>query len=534
MSALMSAVSPTPPFLSLLCRDAASLEALGSAREPDYFHDLNLDQFVAGMCGRHPWAGLQPLFWQPLPSADHVRYRQETMRECARPELRAALRDFVDGIRAVRVEQDLQAQVRSALQKQRCLLDAAVRYCGTLASLSKNLDGAAVESEALRGLASFVSGYVEGTAFAQLSADADRAHEAIVHVTYLVHVRANRIHVRRPEEEPDLGRQVADLFARFREDDQPLATASYRGTGGFSHIDAAVLDKVAEVFTEEFSLVAAFAERHAEFIDVTIARVARESAFVIAWQDLEAELGSRNLPLSLPDVVEEPTVICSRSYDLALATGARDLQVVPNDLAVTENARVVVVTGPNQGGKTTFARMFGQLHHLAAIGCPVPAAQARVRLTDRVFVLFERREDPGTQRGKLKDDLVRMRDIVDHATPQSTVVLNEVFSSTATHDAELLASRMLDVILDRDCLAVVVTFLDELASYSPRVVSMVAEVDFQDPSRRTFNINVRPADGRAYAAAIATKYRLGRVDVADRVRAATALGGTIGAGRAER
>jgi DNA mismatch repair protein MutS len=534
VSAARSQVPATAPFLSLLCRDVESLDALGSVQEPDYFHDLNLDQFVANMCGRQPWAGLQPLFWQPLPTADHVHYRQETMRECARPELQTGLREFVDGIRAVRIEQNLQAQVRYRLQKQRCLLDAAVRYCTTLAGLSKNLDDANVESDALRGLASFVTGYVNGTAFRELSADATRAHQAIDHVIYLVHVRASRIHVRRPEDEPDLGRRVADLFARFREDDQPPATAAFRGMGGFSHIDAAVLDKVAEVFTEEFSLLARFAERHAQFVDATIARVARETAFVIAWQDLAAELEARDLPLSLPEIVDEPAVTASHSYDIALATAARDLHVVHNDLAVTESARVVVVTGPNQGGKTTFARMFGQLHHLAAIGCPVPASQARVRLTDRVFVLFERREDPGTQRGKLMDDLVRMREIVDHATARSTVVLNEVFSSTATQDAVLLASRLLDVVLDRDCLAVVVTFLDELASYSPRVVSMVAEVDSHDPSRRTFRINVRPADGRAYAEAIATKYGLGRAAVADRVRVGKVPEATAGTGRGAR
>ncbi len=69
-----------------------------------------------------------------------------------------------------------------------------------------------------------------------------------------------------------------------------------------------------------------------------------------------------------------------------------------------------------------------------------------------------------------------------------------------------LGERMLQQIIDRDCLAVCVTFIDELATLAPETVSMVATVEADDPTRRTFKIVPRPADGRAYAWAIADKY----------------------------
>jgi DNA mismatch repair protein MutS len=512
-------VKPSVRFHGILF-DRPGQGADPEPEEPPFFADLNLDQVLESIVKGREEYDLAPLFYTPLADVAAVRYRHEVLRDLQKTAVREAAGSFAQKMRRMREALAQAAKLHHTHQKQRWLLDAVAIYCGAVTALTQELGRLDVESRGLRAFRDSLAGYAASDRFTSLAAETHRLVDALATVRYSVHIKASRVTVSRSDGDADYSAEVEKTFERFKRGSVKDYRVAFPDWPDIDHVEARVLELVAGLHPEVFLPLEDYCGRHRDYLDPMIGAFDREVQFYLAYLEYAERFASAGLSFCYPEVSAGSKEISAHdAFDLALADKLvpERLPLVCNDLCLRDPERVLVVTGPNQGGKTTFARMFGQLHYLASLGCPVPGTAARLFLPDRLFTHFEREEDLATLRGKLEDDLVRMRAILEQATPASIVIVNESLTSTTLNDALVLSRAVMEQIVESDLLCVWVTFLDELASLGDSTVSMVSTIVPENPAVRTYRIVRRPADGLAYAAAIADKYGLTYERLAERV-----------------
>jgi DNA mismatch repair protein MutS len=405
-------------------------------------------------------------------------------------------------------------------QQQRWFLESAAVYCDAVVSITEQLAVANLGSRGLVAFRDHLALYAESDAFSTLVAETHELSDELAGIRYAVHIKGSRVRVSRYDGQPDMSEEVEQTFAKFRQGAAKDYRVRFREHAEMNHVEAQILDLVARLHPDTFSRLDAYCAQHDGYLDEMIGRFDREVQFYLAYLEYTEALKSRGLAFSYPRVsARSKGLRVDQTFDLALTTKlVRDgASVVCNDFYLTDPERILVVSGPNNGGKTTFARMFGQLHYLASLGLPVPGREARLFLPDRIFTHFEREEDIQTLRGKFEDELFRIHEILQHATGDSMLIMNESFGSTTLRDALLVGTEVIEQIIDLDALCVFVTFVDELASLGESTVSMMSTVVAEDPAVRTFKVVRKPADGLAYAAAIAEKYGLGYESLSRRI-----------------
>jgi DNA mismatch repair protein MutS len=509
------------PFRSILFGASKIVPPLDQRHAPDFFTDLHLDQVVDSITAGRDEYGLKPFFYAPLTDVRTINYRYDVLQDLEHPQLMDRIRSFAQEMRAMRAHLARSDKAYYPYEKERWFLEAVHTYCAAVSRLARDLALAELGSHGFQAFRDYLASYTESEEFVSLDADTAKLRSDLSSITYSLLIEGKRITVGRYEPAPDYGADVLQTFEKFKQGDVKDYRFEFRSWPDMDHVEAAILDRVALLFPQVFSSLDEYSRRHRAYLDQTLAAFDREVQFYIACLEYTLPFKRAGLAFCRPAVTATTKEVYGRDvFDLALANRLirENTPVVTNDFYLREPERIFVVSGPNQGGKTTFARTFGQLHYLASIGCPVPGTDARLFLFDKLFTHFEREEDIRNLSGKLENDLLRIHEILERATPSSILIMNESFLSTTLNDALLLSKQVMEQVIQLDMLCVSVTFLDELASMSETTVSMVSTVNPADPALRTFKIVRRPADGLAYAAAIAEKYRLTYDNVKGRVR----------------
>ncbi len=243
-----------------------------------------------------------------------------------------------------------------------------------------------------------------------------------------------------------------------------------------------------------------------------------ELAFYVGCLNLYEQLNQMGAPVCFPLAVDagERRHLFQGLYDVSLALTMG--QAIVGNQVNGDGKSLVIITGANRGGKSTFLRSIGLAQLMMQCGMFVPAESFCANLCDGLLTHFKREEDTAMESGKFDEELSRMSHIVDHIRPNALILFNESFAATNEREGSEIARQIVSALLESRVKVFFVTHLYPLAhSFYTRKADDVLflRAERQADGRRTFQLNegvplqtsygpdlyqrIFQADGRRYA-----------------------------------
>ena len=165
----------------------------------------------------------------------------------------------------------------------------------------------------------------------------------------------------------------------------------------------------------------------------------------------------------IPDKINERNLVFKGLFDLSLSISGKKM-AVSNELNAADK-KLFIITGANQGGKSTYLRSIGIAQILMQCGLFVPANFYRGNVCDSIYTHFTREEDISMNSGKLDEELKRMNDIVNNITSDSLLLLNEPFATTTEREGSRIAMDIIAALFEHHVKILLVTHLFELSNF---------------------------------------------------------------------
>ena len=198
------------------------------------------------------------------------------------------------------------------------------------------------------------------------------------------------------------------------------------------------------------NLVANAAAQSADHIGSYFTMLRAELGFYVSCLNLADRLAAKGVPTTVPDPAPlSPSVFsCTDLRDACLELQSQ-VPAVGNDVQA-DGKPLVIITGANSGGKSTFLRSTGVAQLMMQCGLFVTAESYRANVTSGIFTHFSREEDPGMTSGRLDDELKRMSVIAGQLRPNSLMLFNESFAGTNEREGSEIGYQIVRALLDAD------------------------------------------------------------------------------------
>jgi DNA mismatch repair ATPase MutS len=220
---------------------------------------------------------------------------------------------------------------------------------------------------------------------------------------------------------------------------------------------------LAALQNQGINLVANASAQSADHIVSFFQMLRTELAFYVGCLNLKRKLDGLGAPTCFPVPVPfgQRELSFSGLYEVCLALSMKR-KAVGNDLNA-DGKDLIVITGANSGGKSTFIRSLGIGQLMMQAGMFVTAENFSAEVRDGIFTHYRREEDATMESGKLDEELSRMSGIVDALSPRSMVLFNESFAATNEMEGSEIAAQITNALLESGVKVSFVTHLYEFA-----------------------------------------------------------------------
>jgi hypothetical protein len=409
------------------------------------------DKFIAGVS--------QKVLLTPVRDPEAIRYRQRVLADClAQPEVVREMHDIAVG----------------ALQDKRHLWGT---YGGSYQTAASNISGAVLHLESymvrlrqLRAIADEHAGKFRSDGLRALFATLHREldDEYFEEVSYHLKQLRFRAGVLISAE---LDRDNSGIsFVLRAPGDGRRRWAERLGIGPRSSYsftlpprDEAGAHILSDLTSRGVNLVADAAAKSADHIASYFTMLRAELGYYVGCLNLADRLAAKGVPTAVPEPAKPSSLAftCDGLRDACLELQSPD-PVVGNDV-VADGKPIVIITGANSGGKSTFLRSVGVAQLMMQCGLFVTAGSYRAGVAHGIFTHFIRAEDPGMTSGRLDDELRRMSVIADRIGPHCLVLFNESFAGTNEREGSEIGYQIARALLDEQVRVFFVTHRFEFA-----------------------------------------------------------------------
>lgn len=469
----------------------------------EFVYDLNLNPIIDRISKL--WGREVKHFYGYFPqSPEAVQYRRDVYREIESRNLGDMLErawETYDG--CLRLAQERERSKQPMRQAMLYVSELSL-YCDAVHMLHEGLTGKPFASEGFRRISEALDAYVAGEPFQALSQQTAWIRERMAKARFTMTYENKRIVLA----EKECPATYESTLSRLCSDHMTALESPFSESDELEGLELELIEIFRRKEPDLFRRIGAMFKGQKNMQEEWIALFFREIPFYLSFMRLERTLAQKGAAFVLPTEQEEEIIRGDGLYDLALfiANTDRGGSVVSNDFYYDKDELFYVLTGPNQGGKTTFARSLGQFIFFGKMGLKVPAKTANIHFFTHLLTHFSVEESVETGRGKLMEELVRLAPMMKGAGRNSFVIINELFTTAANYDACIMGKKVLKHFIDRECYGIYVTHLSELLEAQDRAVGLCARLD--DKGVQTFKIERAIMEYKNCAANQVEKYGL--------------------------